>query len=228
MSSGNVHRGHRDRLKERFIQHGLDSFDDHNVLELLLFHSIPRRDTNPIAHDLIDRFGSLADVFDAPLDELMKVDGVGEASAMLLKLLPQISRRYLISRSSKDTTLSSTRAAGEYITPYFHGERDEVVYIFCLDTKLKVIGSRMIHRGNVNSAAVNTRKLAETALSFNAVNVILAHNHPSGVPMPSDEDKQTTNDIRRALEALDINLMDHVVVADKSYYSFADHGLLKR
>ncbi|MDR0838316.1 MAG: DNA repair protein RadC [Oscillospiraceae bacterium] len=223
----NAHGGHRARLKNRFTQHGLDNFDDHTVLELLLFHAVPRGDTNPVAHALLARFGSLADVFDAPLDELVKTPGVGEASAVLIKLIPQISRRYLISRTASDKILSSSRRAGEYILTYFFGERDEVVYLVCLDAKCKVLGCRLMFRGSVNSASVNVRKLVETALSFNSTSVILAHNHTSGVAVPSDEDKATTQRIADALSAVDIALADHIVAADMDYVSFADNGFFR-
>ena len=222
-----AHDGHRARMKNRFLMHGLDNFDDHAVLELLLFHSVPRRDTNLIAHELITRFGSLAEVFDAPVEELTKVDGLGEASALLIRLMPELARRYLISRTAPDKQLLSTRQAGEYITPYFFGERDEVVYLICLDAKCKVIACRQMFRGSVNSATINVRRLVETALSFNSTSVILAHNHTSGIPTPSAEDISSTRRISEALSAVDIALTDHIVVADADFVSFADNGFFK-
>lgn len=222
-----IHDGHRARLKNRFLNHGLESFDDHTVLELLLFYSVPRRDTNVLAHELIKRFGSLAEVFDAPVDALTKVDGIGESSALLIKLMPQLARRYLISRTAPDKLLLSTRQAGEYLTPYFFGERDEVVYLVCLDAKCKVISCRLLFRGSVNSAAINVRRLVETALMFNSTSVILAHNHTSGIPTPSQEDIATTRRIMSALSAVDIALTDHIVVADSDFVSFADNNFFK-
>ena len=219
------HDGHRARMKNRFLMHGLDNFDDHAVLELLLFHSVPRRDTNELAHELINRFGSLAEVFDAPVDALTKLDGLGEASALLIRLMPQLARRYLISRTAPDKQLFSSRQAGEYITPYFFGERDEVVYLICLDGKQKVIACRLMFRGSVNSAAINMRRLVETALMFNSTSVILAHNHTSGIPTPSPEDISSTRRIADALAAVDIALTDHIVVADSDFVSLADNGL---
>ena len=223
----NTHEGHRARLKNRFMLHGLDNFDDHNVLELLLFYSVPRRDTNLLAHELILKFGSLAEVFDAPVEELMRVSGIGQSSALLIKLMPQLARRYLISRTAPDKQLSSTRQAGEYITPYFFGERDEVVYLVCLDAKCKVIACRQMFRGSVNSAAINMRRLVETALSFNSTSVILAHNHTSGIPTPSAEDISATRRISEAFAAVDIALTDHIVVADRAFISFADNNFFK-
>jgi len=223
-----VHDGHRERLKEQFSEHGLGAMPDHNVLELLLFYAIPRGDVNPLAHDLVDRFGSLAAVFDAPIEKLMSVPGVGENTARLIKLIPQVSRRYLISRAKYDGILSSPAAAGRYLLPYFYAERDEVVYLVCLDGKRQVLACRCLFRGSVNSANVSVRKLVETALSCNAASVILAHNHPSGIAVPSREDEATTRRIMAALDAVEIELADHIVVADDDFVSMADSGFFKR
>ena len=222
-----VHDGHRVRMKNRFLEHGLDSFDDHNVLELLLFYAIPRGDVNPLAHELVTRFGSLAAVFDAPLDELMKVPGIGENTALLIKLIPQMSRRYMISRTRNDNILNSTEKAGNYLMQFFYAERDEVVYMACLDAKCKVINCKLIFRGSVNSANISVRKLVENALLYNATSVIIAHNHTSGIALPSQEDISTTRKIEDALRAVDIILNDHIIVADDDYVSLADNGILK-
>ena len=222
-----LHEGHRARLKARFREHGMDNFDDHNVLELLLFYSKPRGDTNPTAHELLNRFGSLSEVFDAPFEELEKTLGVGETSALLIKLIPQIARRYMLSRTVPDKVLDSSKRAGEYLMPYFFGERDECVYLVCLDAKCKVLATRLILRGSVNSAAINVRKIVEVALSFNSTSVVLAHNHTSGIAIPSVEDKATTTRLYDALAAVDINLADHIVVADDDFVSFADNGFFR-
>ena len=222
-----VHDGHRSRMKNRFLEHGLDSFDDHNVLELLLFYAIPRGDVNPPAHELIKTFGSLAAVFDAPLDELVKVSGIGENTALLIKTIPQISRRYMISRTSSANILNSTQNAGNYLMQFFYGERDEVVYMACLDAKCKVINCKLIFRGSVNSANISVRKLVENALLYNATSVIIAHNHTSGIALPSQEDLSTTRKIADALRAVDINLHDHIIVADDDYVSLADNGVFR-
>ena len=219
-----VHDGHRERTKKRFSEHGLDNFDDHNVLELLLFYALPRADVNPIAHALVDRFGSLAAVFDAPPDELVNVPGIAENTATFIKLIPQISRRYLLSKSSVNDILDSTKKAGDYLLPYFFAERDEVVFMVCLDARCKVLHCRLLARGSVNSAGVSVRKIVETALLFNSTSVILAHNHTSGVPLPSSEDRDTTRRVAAALAAVDIVLADHIIAADDVYCSLADEG----
>jgi len=217
-------------MKNRFLTHGLDNFDDHNVLELLLFYALPRGDVNELAHELINRFGKLADVFDAPIEELKKVNGVGDNTATLIKLIPQICRRYMISRSvsGDDIHITDSKKAGAFIVPYFYGEREETVYMICLDAKCKVINCRMLFRGEVNSANVSIRKIVETALAYKATSVILTHNHPSGIAIPSREDERTTERVMEALKAVDIILADHIVVADEDFVSMADNGFFRR
>jgi len=219
-----IHDGHRARLKKRFRENGLDSFEDHNALELLLFYALPQGDVNPIAHRLIKRFGSFDAVLDAPIDELMKVSGIGEHTALLLKLVLSINQRYMISRGRGAEILNSTKKAGDFLVPRFFGERDEVVYMVCLDAKFKLINCKLMSRGSVNTANINVRKIVENALAFNSMSVILAHNHISGVALPSQEDKDTTRRIADALKAVDIVLTDHIIVADGDYVSMADNG----
>lgn len=219
-----IHDGHRERMKKRFNEHGLENFDEVNVLELLLFYGLPRGDTNPLAHKLLDRFGSLAAVLDAPLEELLKVEGVGENTATLLRLVPQLSRRYMVSKSSFVGILDSVESIGEYIVPRFYGEKDEVIYIINLDAKLKVINSRCIARGQAETVGFSVRKAVEAALAANASAVILAHNHTSGIALPSREDKEATARLFEALRAVDIVLLDHIIVADDDFVSLAESG----
>jgi DNA repair protein RadC len=224
------HKGHRQRMKKRFLTHGLENFDDHNVLELLLFYALPQGDINPTAHALINKFGKLSAVFDAPLEELMQVSGVGESAATLIKLLPQVSRRYQISRSisEEDIYLTDSKKAGRFIVPYFYGECEEAVYMVCMDAKCKVISCKLLFKGEVNSANVSVRKIVENALANKATNIILAHNHPSGVALPSKEDEVTTERIAEALKAVDITLADHIVVAEDDFVSMSDNGFFRK
>ncbi|MGI5936828.1 MAG: RadC family protein [Oscillospiraceae bacterium] len=214
-------------MKKRFLQYGLDDFDDHNVLELLLFYALPRRDLNPLAHQLLERFGSLSGVLEASVYELKRVPGMGESAAVLLKLIPQVSRRYLMSKNSHCDILDSTTKAGQYLLPLFMYERDEVVYMVCLDAKRKVISCRELSRGVVNTAEVSIRKIVEFALANNATSVIISHNHTSGIALPSYEDEMTTLQIKAALEMVGIALADHIIVAGDDYVSFAESGLLE-
>lgn len=221
-----MHEGHRQRLKRRFRLEGLDGFEDHTALELLLFYAVPQRDTNPIAHALMDRFGRLSAVFDATAEDLMKVEGVGESAALLIKLIPQMSRKYLVSKADNEICLNTSSKAGRYLLPRFYAHRNEVVYLVCLDAKCKVLGCVLLFEGSVNSAGVSVRKIVEMALSFNATGVILAHNHTSGIALPSADDEKTTITIKNALSAVGIRLNDHIIIADDDFVSMADNGIL--
>lgn len=179
-----VHDGHRERLKARYLEHGLDNFNDINVLELLLFYAIPRADTNLIAHELLNRFGSLSGVLEASIQELQNVSGIGENSALLLSLIPQVSRRYMIDKTKPQKKINSASAAGKYFMPIFMYERDEVLYMLCLDSQKCVICCQLISRGVVNSVEANVRKMTELALRFKASSVIISHNHPRGTVKP--------------------------------------------
>lgn len=220
-----IHKDHRKRVKARFRQEGLDHFDELHVLELLLFYGIPQGDTNPLAHALLDRFGSLAQVLETPVEELEKVTGVGEHVSTLLTLTRDISRYYMVNRSGVFRILNTTRECGEYLIPYFVGRRDETVFLLCLDTKCKVICCKEVGSGSVNSASVSVRKIVETALAMNATSVVLAHNHPSGFAVPSNEDRLTTRRVAVALDAVGILLADHIVVAEDDFVSMVDSGM---
>lgn len=218
----NPHFGHRERLKKRFVEHGLDGFNDINALELLLFYSIPRQDTNVIAHRLIERFGNIDGVFSASLRELTEVPGVGESSAVLITMIPQLYKKALISNVGELKVISSPSAAGRYFMPRLSTERDEVLLMLCLDSQRRIIACREVNRGVVNSVAVDIRKLVEIALHDKASSVIIAHNHPDGTDMFSVEDELVTRQISDALKLLKIELADHILVCKDSYLSYKD------
>lgn len=222
----NEHEGHRQRLRRRFIDHGLDSFEDHNVLELLLFYAMPRRDTNLIAHRLLDAFGSLSGVFDANPAALMEVEGMGESAAALIRLVPEVARRYFIERNDPGDVLANSQIAGQYLLPRFLTSREETMILVCMDAKLKVLDCRELGRGSTTSVNVNVRKVVQLALSQNAAAVLLAHNHPGGLAVPSQEDVEVTLHIRQVLAQVDVTLADHIVVAGNDFVSMADSGLL--
>ena len=154
-----MHKDHRKHTKDRFLSEGLDSFEPHNVLELLLFYSIPQKDTNETAHMLINRFGSLSAVFDAPYDDLLTVPGISEHSATLIKLIPAISRRYAMEKNSKVTKLSSIEDIGKYLVARYLGVTEETVLLLLLDNKFGLIDCVKVHEGSVNSSAITMRKL---------------------------------------------------------------------
>ena len=223
----NVHKGHRQRLKERFLRHGLDNFEDHQVLELLLFYGIPQRDTNTVAHELMSRFGSLSRVLEATPEELAEVPYVGDNVSTLFKLITAVSRYYQVSVAQREKIVNTIEDCGRYLVPYFHGRQQETVFLLCLDAKCKVLACEIVGQGGVNSAGVSSRKIVETALKFNATSVILAHNHPSGLAFPSREDVQTTCRMAAALDAVDVELTDHIVVADEDWVSMVQSGLYR-
>ena len=215
--------GHRQRLKARFRAEGLDSFDEVHALELLLFYAIARKDTKPLARTLLDRFGSLSQVLEATTEELEKIDGIGENVSTFLKLIPEVSRYYAINRAS-GVILNTSDEYGMYLMQYFCGRRNETVFLLCLDAKGKVLCCRFVGEGSVNSANISLRQIVEIALGVNASMVVLAHNHPSGVALPSGEDLATTKRIAQALYMMDIVLVDHIVVADDDFVSVVQSG----
>lgn len=223
----NDHEGHRERMRKRFLRHGLVNFDDHNVLELLLFYALPRRDTNDLAHRLINTFGSLHAVFEAPPSALMKVAGVGENTAALIHLVPEAARRALLSMEEPGEILASVEQAGRYLLPRFMNCREETVYLVCLDAKCKVLDCSRLGSGGVSSVHVNIRQIAEIALMKNAACVILAHNHTSGIALPSKEDEMVTLQVRDALAPIGVALADHIIVAGNDFVSLADDGVLR-
>ena len=220
-----IHTGHRQRLKERFRQEGLDSFDELHVLELLLFYAIPQGDTNPLAHELLNRFGSLTGVLEAKREELEQVKGLGAHSVTLLRLVTELGRYYAVQRMSMERVLPTLEKCGEYLVPFFIGQREETVYLLCLDGKCKVLACRKLGQGGVNSVGVPIRRVVETALNTNASSVILAHNHPSGLALPTTEDVQVTKKVATALDLVGVRLADHVIVADQDFVSLTDSGL---
>lgn len=220
----NIHEGHRKRMKERFMKSGLDDFAPHNVLELLLFYSIPRGDTNPIAHRLIDAFGSLSGVFDATPEELMKVSGVGESTAILISMIPQMARKYLEDKADAVNVVGGCGDIGAYLLPKFVGRTNEALMMVSIDNKNKVISCSVVAEGTVDSAKVSRRKVMEEAMKVKATRVILAHNHPRGVAVPSAEDVAMTREIGRLFAQVGIELIDHIIIADDDYVSMAASG----
>ena len=221
-----IHDGHREKMRQRFMTGGLDAFADHEILELLLYYAIPRRDTNPIAHALMERYGSLPAVLAAPMEDLKRTEGIGESAAVLLHLVPQVCRRARLARVGEDQVLNSSERAGAYLLECFDGESREVIYQLCLDRKGKLLACKRLGEGSVASADLDVRRLVENAILTGASAVILAHNHPSGVALPSDGDYTATMRVRAALNAIGIELADHIIVADGDFVSMADSGYL--
>ena len=221
-----IHDGHRERTKQSFLEHGLEPMSDITALELLLFYAVPRRDTNALAHALLDRFGGLDRVLEASAAELQEVPGVGEHAAVLLTLVPQIMKKAAVGKTREIVQISSSREAGAYLLPRFQLETDEVLLMLCLDARRSILCCAEMGRGVVNAVETNTRRIVEKALKVKASSVILAHNHPSGFAIPSREDEVFTRSIFRSLATVGVRLEDHIIVADGDYVSLADTGML--
>ncbi len=223
-----IHTGHRGRVKEEFLTRGVEGWPDHRIVELLLFYAIPQGDVNPLAHELVDRFGSLEGVLDALPEELMKVKGMGEHSVTLLKLIPAVTGRYLEGRTGPGTIIHTAAEAGHVLAPYFYGVRNEMVYILCLDAKEKLLGVKKISEGNNTNSDVTIRRVAEECLALRASFCYLAHNHVSDIALPSPADMNTTSVIRAALEPLGVHLVDHLVFSDGDLVSIQETATLGR
>ncbi len=222
-----LHKGHRDRLRARFLKEGLDHFDNHQIIELLLFHAIPRIDTNPIAHKLIDRFGSLSAVLEADPKDLASIDGMGTNASVFLSMIPQVTRRYFRDRVTHTRKLlTSSEAAAEYLLPLMAGRAEEVFYVICLDSSLRVLYPALISEGTVKDALVHSRHVVEAAVRHRASSVILVHNHPGGNAKPSTHDHKLTRKLVQALGHIDIQVSDHIIVAGESIYSFSRERVL--
>ena len=223
-----IHDGHRARIKQQLTEHGLDTMSDHEVLELLLYYAIPRRDTNALAHGLLEHFGSLAGIFEATVRDLQSVPGIGEHAACLIHLIPQVNRRYLISRETLrcSSVLATAADVRDYVQAHLLYERNEVVYAICLDSSFRLINCRKLNQGTVNAVDISIRSLIEHVLKCNAVSLLLAHNHPDAPAFPSEADIETTTRIRTALENVGVYLLDHVIVGSDGYLSFSESGLL--
>lgn len=222
----NLHSGHRERMKDKFLNNHLDAFEQHEALELLLYYAIPRKDTNPIAHKLLNDFGSLSAVFDASVDTLTD-SGISKNAAVLLKLIPQISRLYLDDKHNNERKIIDLDAAGEILLNKFIGRDYEAVVLLLMDAKLKEVFCGVISKGSISACDLYVRKIIENALLYNASYAIIAHNHPSGIALPSNNDLTATRQIAQALRLIGVSLLDHIVVADNDYVSIACSGIMK-
>ena len=223
-----MHEDHRKRVRARFLSAGLPSFPPHNVLEFLLFYSIARRDTNEIAHRLLDRFGSLAGVLEAPLEELCKVDGIGENSAVLIMFIFQLAKRYISEQAGNKLSFDSTEEFRDYVIAQFVGCKNEVAYLLCLDNAGQLLKCCSVSLGTKHAVNLDNRTLLETAFLHNATNVVLAHNHPNGLAAPSSNDVKRTESAARLFQRVNIKLLDHLIVASGECFSMANHPKFTR
>lgn len=212
-----LHKGHRERLKNRFLREGGSSFESHNLLELLLFYAVPRKDTNPIAHELIKCFGSVGAVLDADIESLVQINGISEHSAVLIKLISEFVKRYYANSLGSGVIFKDKESLGEYLVKRYTGVTTETVILLCLTSGGELIKETVICEGSVNSAAFGVRTIIEEAFKTKASTVVLAHNHPKGTAVPSSDDIWTTSNVSRAVELSGIEFYDHFVIAGNKY-----------
>lgn len=216
----NVHEGHRERIRNKYVNKGIEVFEQHEILEMLLFYAIPRKNTNDIAHRLLEACGSLSAVFDAPIDILMQ-QGLSYNAAVLLHMIPDLSRAYQSDKFDNEEKIITDENIGKKMVHLFADKNEECVYAFFLDAKGKEKYSGIISKGDASSAPLFSKDIVSIAARCKAVTVIIAHNHPSGVAFPSRADLEATADIADALDTIGIHLADHIIVADRDYISLS-------
>ena len=224
-SKKSEHSGHRERLRRRFIDNGLDGFEEHQALELYLFYAIPRRDTNPLAHRLLERYRNIGGVCDAPIDALERDFGLSERAAALLKLLPEMSRLYNESKLS-DTNLIDPETVGDMIARRFIGRTSEAVALLLGSAKGKILYFDIVAKGSVSSSDFPLRRIVDLAIRHNARTAYIAHNHPSGSLLPSRADIDVTKLLDSTLSSVGVHLLDHFIVADNEYASLREYDLI--
>jgi DNA repair protein RadC len=219
-------RGHRNRLRQKFRASGVQSFHEYEALELLLTYVIRRQDVKPVAKALLDDFGSLKGVFDAEIEELMKVTGVGERSAILFKLVKELAALYLKQKAKEKKQVTCTTELLDFCRTVLGGKRDEEFFVIYLDAQNRIIECETLQKGVVNQAVVYPRQVLESVLKKKASAIILAHNHPSGHVRPSDADIRLTKLIQETAKVLDILVHDHIIIGENRFFSFREEGLM--
>lgn len=205
-------------MRERCLQYGFGNFATHELLEMLLYYSIPRSDTNGVAHSLLERFGSLKGVCEASVDELLLVDGVGQQSAILLRLIPELMKRYAMEDISPREVYDSVGKLADYFVRAFIGLDHECLFMMLLNNRMNMIDCALISEGSVNSSTVPIRLMTQKSLFKKASSVVLAHNHPAGLALPSGRDIEVTETLLGAFDAIGVTLLEHLIVADGRFY----------
>ncbi len=221
MKNQNVHSGHRERARALFLKRDFSSMPDHEILEILLFFAHPRNDTNALAHELIKVFGNLENVLSAPYEELVKIKGIGDSAAVLLILFSKLSVRYCAYLQEDNGCKSNSQIEKELVAMFQH-ESKELVMAVLFDAKGKLMNISQVGKGGINDASFRARELIEIALRCNASKIILAHNHPQSFAVPSAADIETTRGVKRLLRQIDIELLDHWIIAGSDSFSMKD------
>lgn len=222
-----IHDGHRERMRQRFKKEGFDSFESHEVLEMLLYYCIPRGNTNEIAHQLIARYKTISRVLQTSPKELQTFEGIGENAAFFLSLLNEAIRYINVEESTIDQVLYTKEDYCKYLVHLFDGMNNEAVYLLCLDAKRMVLGYHQVSEGSVVSTNLPIRKIVDIAITSHAASVILAHNHPGGFAIPSDEDEEATLHLANVLRSVDVILTDHIIFSGEDSISIMNTGMRK-
>lgn len=222
-------KGHRARVKKRFFEEGPQSFTDEDLLELLLFFGIPRKDTRIIARELLKKYNQRLDkVLDANLKDLLEVKGIGLNSLLPLKVVHEVAKRYLKAKSEKADYLKSPEEIYQYLMYELKGKDKEVFMVIFLDTQFKVLGIEKLFEGTLTETAVYPREIFAKALEKKAVSLILVHNHPSGNLTPSKEDIRLTKLLILTGKLLQFKILDHLIISETGYYSMAEKGIIEK
>ncbi len=226
-SASDLHKYHRIRTKNRFLREGLDSFETHNVLELLLFYTIPIKDTNALAHELLNEFGALHSVFDAPYEELCKIKGISKHTATLIKLIPQLFQRYMDSKLQPGAVYDTTEKRSQFLVPKYIGRTVEILLIAALDDENHITAWKILDEGDFNQVPVINSMIVQFAMKHQSHRILLSHNHPLGMATPSRDDRYLTQSLKNTLAEIGILLEDHIIVGKNlDYYSLKEHGLI--
>lgn len=223
-SDGGVHKNHRIRMRKKFREHGFDGFAEHEILELLLYYSVPRINTNPLAHRILDKYKTLANVFDASPDELMKEFKISEVTATLLSMVPKLSKVYETSKWERVDCLKDTEELGNFAASMFKDKQNEEFALICLDANRCVHWSGIIIKGTIDRTEAYPRVIVDEALKHKATRVVFVHNHPNGTLASSIADKEATEILVRVLKGIGIEVLDHIIVSGTRYFSMKESG----
>ena len=227
MPSNDTALGHRKRLREKFLKSGLAGFHDYEIIELLLSLGTPRRDCKQQAKEAIKRFKTLRGVLSASLEELQQIDGIGPRSAFGIKLVPEVAREFLKEKIIDKPIYKSAQEIFDYL---YHSMRDlkkELFKVIYLNSQNQIIETADLFEGTVSSSSISPREVIESAIKYNAASLIFVHNHPSGNPEPSQNDKEVTRDLVYAGSIMRIRVLDHIIIGNNRYFSFAGEGLIE-
>ena len=221
----NPNKGHRIRMKRKFMRAGLEFFEDHEVLELLLFYCVTQQDTNKLAHRMLDEFGSLVNILELDWRDLIML-GLTENKAAFIRLVAEVNQRYHFEKAQRGIPLKTSDALGQLAKSWLMAERYEAVAAIFLDMNFRLLRVQKICEGSFHQVDVNLRKIVEATFRHGAQYVAIVHNHPGGTMEPSERDIESTRKIRNTMNGLSTYLIDHIIIADGKYISFAERNLM--